>query len=272
MTTCLKCDREPTRRGMCHNHYEQHRLRQVAYGRGQSSYVGTEEVRRHILMLKAQGMGDRRIAELAGTARNNVREVLRGRTGRGCSQKMLRRNADAILAVEPDIAPGARVDACGTVRRLRALVAIGWTQNELCARIGVMPTNGCQLFLGNRDYVVAATAKRVAEVFDELSMTPGPSQRSRNRARQNRWAPPLAWDDDIDNPDATPNQGERRALKFDERFLELRELGYSDVEILRRWKVKPESLVRQMERYGISKSPELVTLATSRRWHHGKAS
>jgi hypothetical protein len=94
-------------------------------------------------------------------------------------------------------------------------------------------------------------------------MTPGPSDYYRNKARGLGWAPPLAWDDDlIDNPQAKPDLGERRAVKFDERFLEFRDLGYTDMEILGKLKIQPESLLRQLERYSIPADPELATEAS----------
>lgn len=266
--TCIKCGRvyRPLRRSLCHSCYETNRTRQKAYGRWETMYVGTEEVRQHILMLKASGLGDRRIAELAGVARNNVREVLTGRPGRSRSERMLRRNADAILAVQADPAPGANVDACGTVRRLRALVAIGYTQSDLCERLGLLPGNGCQLFRGEREFVTAATAGRVAELYDDLAMTPGTSDRARRHATKHRWAPPLAWDDDlIDNPDARPDLGQHQSVSWGERYLEMRELGYSDLEILARLNIQAESMLRQLDRYGIKPSPELMKHATGKR-------
>lgn len=269
--TCIKCDRKASRRGMCHSCYEVHRTRQKAYGRWETLYVDAAEVRQHILMLKASGMGDRRIAELAGVARNNVREVITGRPGRDRSAKMLRRNANKILAVQPDPAPGTRIDACGTVRRLRALVAIGYTQTDLCARLGLLPGNGCQLFRGQRRFVTAATANRVRQLYDKLAMTPGPSDRARNHARKHRWAPPLAWDDEtIDDPNAKPDRGQHEPVAWGERYAEMRDLGFSDLEILGRLRIQPESMLRQLDRYGIKPSAELVKLATSTK-HHRKA-
>ena len=266
--TCAKgCGRAATRRGLCHSHYETMRSRQKAYGRWDSLYVDAEPARQHVLALKAAGMGDRRIAELAGVARNNVRDLLTGRRDRSPAQTLLRRNADKIMSVTADPAPGAHVDACGTIRRLRALVAIGHTQTALCSRLGVTPGNGCQLFRGERTWVTAATATKVADLYNQLAMTPGPSGRARRHAHTRGWAPPLAWDDDlIDNPNAQPDLGEKRSMKFDERFLELRDLGYTDLQIAAKLKVLPESLLRQLDRYSIRPDPELVTEASSRKW------
>jgi hypothetical protein len=45
---------------------------------------------------------------------------------------------------------------------------------------------------------------------------------------------------------------------FPERFLELRHLGYNDLQIVNRLRLKPESLLRQMQRHRIPASPELI--------------
>jgi hypothetical protein len=79
------------------------------------------------------------------------------------------------------------------------------------------------------------------------------------------WVPPLAWDDDtIDNPQAKPDLGEKRTIRWDERYLELREIGLTDVEILHRWGIQPQSLLRQLERYGIPQSAELQAMMRDR--------
>ena len=162
-----------------------------------------------------------------------------------------------------------RVDSTGTARRLQALVAIGYTQTYLWDRLtGDGKRQNCHnLLTQDRPTVNAETARKVAELYDELSMTPGPSDRSRRKARYYGWAPPLAWDEDeIDNPEAHPDRGAHLAIKFPERYTELRELGYSDFDILRKWQMRPESLLRQLNRYRITPSPELVTLATETKY------
>jgi WhiB family redox-sensing transcriptional regulator len=45
---------------------------------------------------------------------------------------------------------------------------------------------------------------------------------------------------------------------FPERFLELRHLGYNDLQILHRMGLKAESVLRQMQRHRIPASPELI--------------
>jgi hypothetical protein len=100
------------------------------------------------------------------------------------------------------------VDATGTRRRLQALAAIGWPPRALAERLGIQPDN-----ILRRHRVRVGTARLVAAVYDQLSMTPGPDTRSAAAARRRGWAPPLAWDDDsIDDPAARPHaDGEGRA-------------------------------------------------------------
>ena len=50
-------------------------------------------------------------------------------------------------------------------------------------------------------------------------------------------------------------------LSFSERFRELRDLGYNDLIIADRLGIRPESMLRQMLRYGIAPSQELAEAA-----------
>lgn len=105
----------------------------------------------------------------------------------------------------------AHVDSIGTARRLQALAAIGWSLDELTMYLG-WPKGSVQNRRTARwPTVTRATADRVARVYDELSMTPGPSSRARDLAVRRGWSPPLAWnDDEIDDPAAKPAVGTRR--------------------------------------------------------------
>ena len=93
-----------------------------------------------------------------------------------------------------------RGDGVGTRRRLQALVAMGWSQSEIARRLGVDPANATKLF--RCVLVHAVTARRVAGLYDELSMTHGGSRRALNVAAREGWLRPLDWDDDlIDGPE-----------------------------------------------------------------------
>jgi hypothetical protein len=96
-------------------------------------------------------------------------------------------------------------DNAGTVRRLQALSAIGWGLVDLSAETGMAIAALGRLRAGTHA-THRRTRQTIAELYDRLSMTPGPSQRARDYAARAGWLPPLAWDDDdIDDPGAWGN-------------------------------------------------------------------
>lgn len=246
---------------MCRNHYEQNRTRQKAYGRWQSRYTESEPARLHVKNLRAAGLGLRRIADMAGVNRNNLQWLVNGRPerGNGPTHQITTVVAERILTVPmPDMihtaaANHANVDATGTIRRLQALVAHGYPRSHLAERIGWSPSNATRLFDSKTPAVHADTARTVATMFNQLEVTPGPSTRARNEGARRGWPKPAAWDEDtIDDPTTCPYLGRERRLGFSERYLELRELGYTnDLDIARRLGLSQKSFERQLDRYGL---------------------
>lgn len=100
------------------------------------------------------------------------------------------------------------VDALGTVRRIRALHCLGWSQRALAERLGVSAGRVGHMTIAKYPRVNIDTATKVAALYEELCMTLPPetqfTRRMRNYARKQGWAPPLAWDD-IDDPDEQPS-------------------------------------------------------------------
>lgn len=192
------------------------RRRAQAFGR-YDKFVDGDLVRAHLRKLMAQGMGWKRIARAAGVAPSTTHQIIYGKyphrpespEHRPPRKKVRRDVAEKLLAVELDLADGAQVDATGTNRRLQALVAIGWSQAELCRRLGVLRTN-CPL---GREKVTKGTADTVRALYDELWDQPrsgGFAERARRTAKRKGWAPPMAWDDEtIDDPAAQPSDWAR---------------------------------------------------------------
>ena len=108
-----------------------------------------------------------------------------------------------------------QVPAIGTIRRLRALYALGWTCVDLGDRLGVSKTRVAAIISGRSAKVMPETAAKVRQLYRDLAMvTPldpparkrGDSpihERTRRDARRRGWAPPLCWED-IDDPNAQP--------------------------------------------------------------------
>lgn len=88
--------------------------------------------------------------------------------------------------------------ALGTMRRLQALAVIGWSCDQIAARIGSHYRPLQKIRAGEREKVRLSTARRVAAVYEELAMHPRydhSGNLTRHTAQRRRWLPPLAWED-----------------------------------------------------------------------------
>jgi transcriptional regulator with XRE-family HTH domain len=262
---CFRCGRtQQLRRGLCHSCYEIRRQRDKAYGRWQTQYVEAGPVREHVRLLVAAGIGTRRLETLSGVSRSALQNLLNGRKERGTgpSAKVAESTAERILAIpiptESHRLAGdhALVLSVGSTRRLQALVAMGYTQSYLAGRLGVTAANSTELFHGKRLCVTASRAREIEALYTELSVAPpetASARRSRCRAQKLGWVDPFGWgDDDIDNLESAPEPlGPTVPMSFEERYAELRDLGYTGHEIARRFEVDEKSLTRRLQRYGI---------------------
>lgn len=246
---------------------ENERNRLIAYGRWQP-YVDAGHAREHLRALAVSGIGWKRAAMLAGVSTGCVSKLLYGGPGsRPPAQRIRPETEAAILAVKPSpvlLADRATVDATGTRRRMQALVACGWSQARLAARLGMLPANFGDM-IHRRPAVTAATARAAERLYAELwDKGPPDSQhrekiaasRARRYAAARGWAPPMAWDG-IDDPQASPAKGwqreaETRRLPGTElatEARELEELGLTRQEAAARLGMAPASLDRAMSRH-----------------------
>jgi hypothetical protein len=179
-TACPKCRaREEARR----------RYRLVAYGQWEPR-GDVEQVRAHLELCRDNQLGLARISKTTGISTSTL-----SRIRRGVSKYVTKTVSDTILAVDPDTT--VRINPVGTARRIRALVAIGWSTYAIAERLGCTQNRVWEL-IQERSWVAPATHDKVRALFAELCMTPGPSPISKSRAAAKGWPVPLAWDD-IDN-------------------------------------------------------------------------
>lgn len=236
--TCRRntCTRKAIRPGgLCTQHY-----RVTPHG-----FVDATPSQQRVRELRAAGYGWAQLAKLTGLAEPTLR----------LAGKWTERNTvcldthERIMAVPVPDAPidgGGLVPALGSQRRIRALMAIGWTQIRIGEEMG-WPQHKVSIVL-RRKTVWASTAAEIARVYERLHMTPGPSEVIRHRARVWGFPPPLAWDD-IDNPLEKPNKGKRVTVTAIERVAELHQLGITDVnEIAERLGIQPDSVKRTLLR------------------------
>jgi len=194
--------------------YELNRTRQQAYGRW-NGLVDAEAAREHIRFLTDQGMGLKRIVAVSGVSQGLLWKLMYGKRQTDGSRVPSRRirpdTAARILAVQLDLADGARVDSTGAVRRIQALVALGWSQMKLSDRLDINRTNFTPIAQGRRREITVAHDRAVRALYNELSMQLPPNERHRDKisvsrtrkyAKTHGWLPPLAWDDEtLDAPD-----------------------------------------------------------------------
>lgn len=144
------------------------------------------------------------------------------------------------------------VDKLGAVRRLQALMAIGWPRRELAAQAGYQGDAFALILNGRRTRLTLSTNDRIAELFDRLSMTPGPSSPGRVRAAKKGWPPPLAWLN-IDDPDEQPDTGwkpvgNRKAAELLAEFEHLTGCGVSDFHAAQQLGVTVAAIEKAIER------------------------
>lgn len=218
-TTCYtahKCRCTPCKANW--NDRNERKRKDQAYGRYQSLWIDAEPARQHVRALQAQGMSLSTIAFAAGIDLSTVAFLVNGRASRNyeLAQHVERSTAAAILDTQFSLdhfSNKSTLDARGLVRRMQALVACGWSVSLIGRQLGVSPQRADQLIKLRR--TTASSYRRVCALYEELWDQPAPrgSQAERraftisiSRARANRWAKPLDWDD-IDNDDqpSTPD-------------------------------------------------------------------
>ncbi len=178
---------------------------EVAYRRdracGRTRYVPAEPARAVLQRLLAAHVPLRALARATGLSGAALHAIVSG-----AHPHVQRRTADRIAALT---LPGlyaaqthGHVPKIGAVRRLHALMAMGWSRADL-DRAGA--GNLGRVLNGPGDLVTIDTWRRIRDLYDTHSMTIGPSPTTMAHARARGYPPPLAWDEDaIDDPHATP--------------------------------------------------------------------
>ena len=271
---------------------------EVAYQRdraaGRARYVDAEPTRARLAELAAAHVPIRALARAAALSDTGVKAILDG-SRTHVQQLTAARVAKTSLRGIYAEQPSGHVPRVGAVRRVQALMALGWSHQEL-DRAGVPST--ARLLTGTGNLVTIQRWREISELYDRLSMTPGPSPQTRGWAKTLGYAPPLAWDEDtIDEPRAQPHgkdgqhapcqvidmvairrtldePGTNAALTPQEQVIALRAMaarGRSDAHIGERLGVSDRTVLRWRHRDGIparTPDPDLdwsVAAAATRR-------
>ncbi|WP_194819313.1 hypothetical protein [Nocardia sp. XZ_19_385] len=224
-------------RGMCSHCYTSTRYKQQILGSWDPDRLDPAAARAHLEQLRAAGLNQNQVARLAGvhhTVLSRLPEVA----------FITRRTEQALLAIPvpehcAEIAPDkSLVPITGSVRRIQALVAFGYPQAQLSRELGIQVASMRALtgrpVPGNKSAgqeITAGRHRQIEKLFNQLQMTPGPSQGARELGKKHGWALPFEWDEEsIDHPDAKPIRAQRTPKTDREaRQVERRELIATEV-------------------------------------------
>ena len=185
-----------------HAEYLYDRRRRYLKQTGRSLTVDPGPAADHLRNILSHNVTKEDIAAAAKCSRATIDAILNGRTA-----PIRRATANGILAVRPETLPTFRerpVDATGSRRRIRALVAIGHTVKTIIVASGIGHTAMSHIIEGTALTIRASTAAAIARTYKILVAVPGSSTRSRGRAVKLGWDGPAAWGANIDDPAAQP--------------------------------------------------------------------
>lgn len=161
------------------------------YREGDPRPLAIEHVRRLLRYGETEGS----IARLTGVDPATVRMATEGR---------LRTRPAAWLLLACPMPPWTGV---GISRRIRGLVALGWTQVAISEQSGIHVARLNRLALTPPSFCFPRVAEAVIAATRALALRVPPDDRrsryARSVAARNGWHPLLAWDD-IDDPEAKP--------------------------------------------------------------------
>lgn len=162
--------------------------------------ISPDLVRKHVNRLIRSGMSQPDIAKQAGVSRSTINRLVYPHMG---LQRILKRNATRILAVQPKPTDTNKVNAEPARRRIKALACMGWRQEIIAKQAGVSASLVNAVASGRRKRITQKGDQRIKEVYERLSMVHGPNARTAKHAMKHHWIPPLGWDD-IDDLEERP--------------------------------------------------------------------
>lgn len=192
--------------------------RRKAYGR--VNLVDVAPVKAHVDHLREQGYGVGHIAALSGVDVSTITWIIGFGSGdtRRATKRLRQDNADAILQIKVgDVAPGfgkyLPVPSLGARRRVRALVRVGYTRQEIADEAGLSLQAISKIARTKVKTCGLLTREKIAAAYSRLDHSgPRPStkeewvayDRRKAWAIKRNWLPPERWAN-IDDPTERPN-------------------------------------------------------------------
>ncbi|MET9149997.1 hypothetical protein ABZX82_01760 [Streptomyces griseoflavus] len=180
---------------------------------GRGATVSPQRAARHIELLRNHGMSDKEIQAEAGVCQNVFYRIAMQRS------EIHRASETRILAVRPrqidEPRSGIHLPGRGTILRLRALAADGWSAAQLGEHCGKhkqfivhLQNSDPDTTVVRRwvaDYVTALSNQLAGQRPEDHGAAAHIAERIRKTAARKGWAGTAYWDpDDYDNPDFKP--------------------------------------------------------------------
>jgi plasmid maintenance system antidote protein VapI len=195
--------------------YRAHRARAMAYGTWRPFVADPDPVREHVRQLREHGGTYRAIASAAGVSAMAVHALA---TGQG---QVRAETAEALMGLTPDRLAQPREQALGTAQMMRALVAMGHSQERISRALGVHPDTVRHLVHGTSATVAQDLRADTRRLYDAWWDRRPPEQTreertaaeaARRRAERAGWCTGGALDDErLEDRSYAPRAGWRRA-------------------------------------------------------------
>jgi hypothetical protein len=164
--------------------------------------IDATPIRQRVEDWSAQGYSHVQIAEAVGGHSGDITKLLSG-------QATIAPRVAARFLNSPGprgIPFHATTDSTGTVRRGRALHAIGYPLYEIAEGLPVNTTYLGRILDARYPTLRLAVAEAMTARYQQLRWKPGTSHFAVHSAARRNWHGPLAWDDNIDDPTARPEK------------------------------------------------------------------
>ena len=189
------------------------RLRHLR-SQGRTRKVDATPVRALIYELLSKGISISQIAYRSGVSLDSLADMRDG-VNKRCYPETYHALMDTSWPmVSPKDDPDGFVISIGTTRRVKALMSLGWTSARIAEAADLTYEQVRSQLRRGRYRVRAFVALGVVKAYDKLWYRLPEAKdrkdadsiaRTRALAKRMRWASPLAWDEDIDDPNAKPH-------------------------------------------------------------------
>lgn len=214
--------------------YRRLTYRKQGYGTWQP-LVDAEAARQHLLTLNAAGFSYKVIAEHLGRYTAAVTGIVYELSPGKQRKRRIRPEFEAaILALSPETMTPGMLPAIGSIRRVRALNAIGWPTRVIADHMGTVPPRIRSIT--SQQLVTRATAQGIANCYQALhrlnplehNINPGTVLKLTRMAARKGWRDPLWWEDmgGIDDPEFDPTMVERELGRNDEAAVRRAEIEH----------------------------------------------